>query len=134
MAKESMKRPTYDGCACLLYDYMVSQGLTEEIIMRRMGLNEEQKEMSGKEVYNRAPWCPVSLWIQEPASIPRRYILGLCRAVNAPIEAIFIRSRILNNMPFELCGNSEKQRLENIPSNKLVIELKRRGYKVYKEV
>lgn len=50
------------------------------------------------------------------------------------MEAVFTKSRVLNNMMFELCRENEKQGLENIPSDKLVTELKRRGYKVYKEV
>lgn len=134
MGKRAVKRPVYDGNACLLYDFMISQGLTEEIIMQRMGMDKESEAIWGEEISSRAPWNPVATWIEQPTSIPRRYILGICKALNAPVEAVFAKSRILNNKPFELHGESETQVLENIPSNKLVTELKRRGYRIYKEV
>lgn len=129
-----MKRPVYTENACMLYDFMTSQGLTEEIIMQRMGIDKEMEAIWGEEISSRAPWYPVATWIEHPTSIPWHYILSLCKAFNAPMEAVFTKSRILNNMPFELCRGSEKQELEDIPSYKLVTELKRRGYKVYKEV
>lgn len=134
MGKKDVKKPVYDGNACMLYDFMTSQGLTEEIIMRRMGMDIVKKALLGEELFSRAPWEPVATWIKNPASIPQHYILSICKSVNAPVEAVFTKSRILNNMTFELCRENEKQGLENIPSDKLVTELKRREYKVYKEV
>ena len=134
MVKRDVKRPVYDGNACMLYDFMISQGLTEEIIMQRMGLDEERKTVLGEENFGRSPWYPISVWIESPISIPRHYILSLCNALNAPVEAVFTKSRILNNMPFHFCRYGKKQGLENIPLGELVAELKRRGYKVYKEV
>lgn len=134
MGKKGVKKPVYDGNACMLYDFMTSQGLTEEIIMRRMGMDKVKKALFGEEIFSRAPWELVATWIKNPASIPQHYILSICKAFNAPVEAIFTKSRILNNMPFELCGENEKKEPENMPSDKLVTELKRRGYKVYKEV
>lgn len=121
-----MKRPEYDGNACMLYDFMVSQGLTEESVMHRMGLDIDKS----------APWYPVSIWIQELVSIPRHYMASLCSAVNAPLEAVFIKSRLLNDFPFHFCEcvGKERKKLEDIPADELIGELKRRGYKVYKEV
>lgn len=137
MVKGTVKRPAYDGNACMLYDFMVSQGLTEEVIMQRMGLDEEEKAVWGEESYNRAPWNPVAVWIGDPASIPRRYIPSLCNAIGAPIEAIFMRSRIMNGKSFFLSGKIvqvRKLNLQDISSDELITELKQRGYKVYKEV
>ena len=134
MSKGDVKRPAYDGNACMLYDFMISQDLTEEVTMQRMGMDKEREVILGEEISSRAPWNPVATWIEHPSSIPRHYILGICKALNASVEAVFTKSRILNNKPFELYGGSETQVLENIPSDKLVTELKRRGYRIYKEV
>ncbi len=137
MAKKDMKRPEYDGNACMLYDFMVFQGLTEEIIVRQMGLDEEFEKIWDKKVLKRAPWQPVATWIQNPGSIPLNYMLGLCSAMNAPVEAVFFKSRILNNLDFSFGGSiwqEEGRKLEDVPSAKLIEELRRRGYKVFKEV
>lgn len=123
MGRNALKKPNYDGSACLLYDFMISQGLTEKNVMQRMGLNEEH------------PYFPVSLWIQDSGSIPSYYMQALCSALNAPIEALFIRTKILNGLPFSLYGHIvKKTNLEEIPSDELIEELKHRGYKIYKEV
>ncbi len=137
MAKKTTKRPEYDGNACMLYDFMVSHGLTEESIAHRMGLDVELEKKWGKEDYRSTPWHPVATWIQSPWSIPRNYILNLCSAMNAPVEAIFFKSRILNNLDFPFGGGiwqEEERGLEDIPSAELIQELRRRGYKVFKEV
>ncbi len=137
MAKGTVKRPAYDGNACMLYDFMISQGLTEEIIMQRMGLDEERKAVLGEEDFGRSPWYPISVWIESPISIPRHYIPSLCNAIGAPIEAMFMRSRILNGKRFSLSGKIaqvRKLKLQEISSDELITELKQRGYKVYEEV
>lgn len=136
MSKGDVKRPAYDGNACMLYDFMVSQDLTEEVIMQRMGLDEERKRRLG-EKFDCAPWNPVAIWMGDPASIPKRYIPILCEAIGAPIEAMFMRSRILNGKSFSLSGKIVqvgKLKLQDISSDELITELKQRGYKVYKEV
>lgn len=136
MAKNYVKRPIYDGNACMLYDFMVSQGMTEEMIAECMGLLEEHRKRWGDESINRAPWQPIARWIQDPYSIPRHYIPVLCKVLNAPIEALFAQSRILNNKPFSVYGHLvrvEKQKIEEISSDDLITELKRRGFKIYKE-
>lgn len=127
MEGKPIKRPNYDGNACMLYDYMTAQGMKEEDVVHMMGLVKN----------DRAPWCPVSTWISDSASIPMRHIPDLCRALNAPIEAIYMKSRILNGESFSLYGRFvrvEKQCIGDIPSEKLIQELKKRGFKVYKEV
>lgn len=136
MEKRTAKRPEYDGNACMLYDFMVSQGLTEEIIAQQMGLDVEREKIVGEEIHRRAPWQPVAGWIQNPNSIPRYYMLSLCSAMDAPLEAMFIKSRLLNGLDFPFCWHAGEggQKLEDTPSAELIEELKRRGYKVYKEV
>ncbi len=126
MGSRQAKEPIYDGNACMLYDYMVAQGLTEEDVLRLIQKYDDQ-----------ASGCLVSYYIQNPNSIPRHRIPALCRALNAPIEAIFMRSRILNGQSFSIYGRivrAEKQRIEDIPSEEMVQELKRRGFKVFKEI
>ncbi len=136
MAKRPIKRPEYDGNACMLYGFMASQGLIEEIIAQQMGLDEEFGEIWDKEGLKRVPWQPVATWIQSPGSIPRNYILRLCSAINASVEAIFFKSRILNNLDFSFGGGiwQEERGLEDTPSAELIQELRRHGYKVFKEV
>lgn len=127
MGRQQVKRPTYDGNACMLYDYMVAQELTEEKVVQLMGLEKE----------DHAPWCPVFAWIQNPNSIPMYQIPGLCRALNAPMEAIFMKSRILNGQSFSIYGRivrAEKRRIEDVPTEDMVHELKKRGFKVFKEI
>lgn len=81
MRKQSLKYGQYDGNACMLYDYMIKSGLNEEIIAQRLGVDG----ITG---------ATVRLWIQEPISIPYKFMFGLCRVLNAPCEALFLRTRI----------------------------------------
>lgn len=126
MGARQTKEPIYDGNACMLYDYMIAQRLTEEDVLRLM-----------QKYDNQALGCPVFYYIQNPNSIPRHLIPVLCRALNAPIEAIFMRSRILNRQSFSIYGRivrTEKQRIEDIPLGEMVQELKKHGFKVFKEI
>lgn len=123
MERKAIKKPEYDGNACMLYDYMIYQELTEKIVMRRMGIDKEH------------PYLPVSRWIQDPYSIPMHRIPVFCSILNAPIEALFTKSRILNGLPFSVYGSFVKKiNLSDISSDDLIEEVKHRGYKVYKEV
>lgn len=137
MAKKSVKRPTYDGNTCILYDFMVARGLDEEKIAKIIGLHEEQVKLFGEESANKAPWNPVSLWLREPISIPQHYLIRLCTVLHAPIECLYMKSKILNGESFSLPDFYTGQRTQNlneVSSDLLVSELKRRGFKVYKEV
>lgn len=138
MAKKQVKRPVYDGNTCLLYDFMVVQNLTEEDVAKKMGLDKERIEILGEELFQRTPWEPISRWIRIPASIPYKYVLQLCNVLNAPIEALVMRSRILNGMAFDIsqygCQVKKKSDLRDIYDFELIKELKRRGYLVYQEV
>lgn len=127
MGAGQVKRHVYDGNACMLYDYMAVQEMKEEDVLRVMRLIENDREL----------WAPIDTWIQNPRSIPMYRIPALCRALNAPMEAIFMKSRILNGKKFSLYGSLvriEKQRIEDIPSEILIQELKKRGFKVFEEV
>lgn len=127
MGLKQVKRPVYDGNACMLYDYMVTQGLTEEAVVKLMGL----------EINVPAPWYPVDIYIQKPVSIPRHLIPKLCMILNAPIEAIFARSRILNGLEFLVDGGAsskETMQVKEISSEAMIAELQNRGYKIFKEV
>lgn len=127
MGLRQVKRPVYDGNACMLYDYMVTQGLTEEDVMELMGI---EKSIS-------APWHPVNVYIQDPSSIPRYFIPKLCMILNAPVEAVYIRSRILNGLDFPMCGGGsgrERMHVEWISSEAMIAELQNRGYRIFKEV
>lgn len=126
MVSRQVKKPIYDGNACMLYDYMVMQSLTEEDVLQLMQRYD-----------NQASGCPISTYIQNPISIPFYRIPGLCRALNAPMEAVFMKSRILNGQSFSLYMSfvrTEKQQIEDIPSKDMVQELKKRGFKVFKEI
>lgn len=90
MGSKKTNRPVYDGNACLLYDFMIKQKLTEEVISERMGLVLEKG--------SKTPWQPIATWIQYPNSIPSYRIPLLCRVLNAPMEAIYIKSFILNEI------------------------------------
>ena len=85
MVSQQVKKPIYDGNACMLYDYMVEQDLTEEDVSQLL------QRYDGK----TSRW-PISTYIQNPISIPFYRIPGLCKVLNAPIEAVFMKSRILN--------------------------------------
>lgn len=127
MGLGKVKRPVYDGNACMLYDYMVNQGLTEETVAELMGFEKNVL----------APWYPISEYIQRPSCIPRQYIPKLCGILNAPIEAAFARSRILNGQEFPVyrgVSNSDKIRAEGISSEEMIEELRNRGYRIFKEV
>lgn len=127
MGLEQVKRPVYDGNACMLYDYMVIHGLTEEKIVELMGF----------EKCVRKPWRPVDIYIQEPSSIPRSLIPKLCRVLDAPIEALYIRSRILNGLEFSadwVVSCRERTQVEGISSEAMIAELQSRGYRIFKEV
>lgn len=127
MGLRQVKRPVYDGNACMLYDYMVTKGLTEETVVELMGFK----------INVRAPWYPVSVYIQEPVSIPRHLIPKLCMVLNAPIEAVFVKSRFLNGLKFSMRGdisNREKLQVEGISSESMTAELQNRGYRIFKEV
>lgn len=139
MVSKTVKRPVYDGNVCLLYDFMVAQALTEEDVAKRMGLDKERKACWGEEVYDYAPWYPISQWFMEPNSIPIYYMPRLCRVLNAPIEACFQRSKILNGQKFQMSFNHiahEERRiiLTDISSEEMIQELKKRGYRIFKEV
>lgn len=137
MEKKSVKRPTYDGNTCILYDFMVARGLDEEKIAKIIGLHEEQVKLFGEESANKAPWNPVSLWLREPISIPQHYLIRLCTVLHAPIECLYMKSRILNGESFSLQDFYTRKKVQNlneVSSDLLVSELKRRGFKVYKEV
>lgn len=126
MERKEIKEPEYDGNACMLYDYMIHQGLTEKMIMLRMG------------IYTGHPHMPVSYWIQHSDSIPYYRIPALCAVLNAPMHVIYAKSCILNGLPFHMCASVEhiarKPNLSDIPSDDLIEEVKHRGYKVYREV
>lgn len=135
MALKAVKRPVYDGNTCLLYDYMVSQGLTEEDVARLMGVDEQQIAIMGEELYNLAPWQPVARWFMRPDSIPNNMIAKLCEVLHAPIDACFARSRMLNGQEFHMghMYKTMKEILAEATSEDLVQELERRGYRVIKE-
>lgn len=137
MAKKSVKRPTYDGNTCILYDFMVARGLDEEKLAKMVGVYQDRVEKWSEEIANRALCAPVSLWFQEPTSIPQHYLIRLCTVLHAPIECLYMKSRILNGESFSLQDFYTGQRTQNlneVSSDLLVSELKRRGFKVYKEV
>lgn len=109
MGKWEMKAFTYDGNACLLYDYMISKKLTEEEVSNTVsgyGIKCDDVDV----------WC----WIQYPESIPFWNIPALCVAIDAPLEALFMESRILNGLYFSLSGrilrvkNSNNKKIQNI--------------------
>ena len=127
MGAGQVKKFVYDGNACMLYDYMVAQEMKEKDVLHMLRLVENDGELR----------APIDIWIQKPNSIPMYLIPALCRVLNAPIEAIFMKSRILNGKNFSIYGKfvrAEKQRIEDIPSEILIQELKKRGFKVFGEV
>lgn len=93
MQERRIKDPTYDENACLLYDYMVSRKLTEVQVSKTM--NEYGIKCDSTNVWR---------WIQYPDCIPFWGIPALCVALDAPLEALFMQSRILNGLPFSLSG------------------------------
>jgi hypothetical protein len=135
MASKAVKRPVYDGNTCLLYDYMVLQGLTEEEVARLMGVDKQQIAIMGEELYNLAPWQPVARWLMRPDSIPNDCIYLLCRVLHAPIEACYAKSRVLNGQEFHMghMYKTMKEILAEATSEALVQELEGRGYRVIKE-
>lgn len=136
MERKEVKRPEYDGNACLLYDFMIYQHLTEKIVMQRMG------------IYKGDPYQPVARWIQSSGSIPYYQTPSLCAALNAPLDATYMNSRILNGKPFDalyarmasfavyarVATDAGKFDLSEISTADLVEEIKHRGYRVYREV
>lgn len=135
MASKAVKRPVYDGNTCLLYDYMVAQGLTEEEVARRIGVDKQQIALMGEELYSRAPWQPVARWFMRPDSIPNNMITKLCEVLHAPMDACFVRSRILNGQEFHMghMYKTVKEILAEATSEELIQELEGRGYRVSKE-
>ena len=135
MALKAVNRPVYDGNTCLLYDYMVAQGLTEEEVARRIGVGRQQIALIGEELYGRAPWQPVARWFMRPDSIPNNMIAQLCEVLHAPIDACFARSRMLNGQEFHMghMYKTSKEILEETTSEELVRELEGRGYRAIKE-
>lgn len=136
MASKAVKRPVYDGNTCLLYDYMVAQGLTEEEVARLMGVDRQQIAIMWEELYNLAPWQPVARWLMRPDSIPYDCIYLLCRVLHAPIEACYAKSRVLNGQEFHMDGSifrTKNEMVAEATSEELVQELESRGYRVIKE-
>lgn len=141
MGRRNVKKPTYDGNACLLYDFMVFQNLTEEDVAERiealvLEYRKAEKEERGLE-YLPIDFLNISTWIQRPDSIPRYYMPYLCMVLNAPLESFFTRSKILNGQSFSpngLFGRVKEKPIGEISTDDLIREIKKRGYKVFKEV
>lgn len=95
MSNIAVKSMEYDVNACMLYDYMIQSGFNEEIVAQQMGLTEEQTIKYGEKM-GKSAWTIIHRWIQSPASIPYHYMFCLCKALNAPCEAMFMQSRLLN--------------------------------------
>lgn len=133
MGRKDVKRPVYDGNACLLYDYMITQGLTEEKVAKLIVMDSVQKGIRGINVPTNAPWQPVARWIQHPSSIPRCHIYQLCRILKAPFEAVYIQSKILNGKEFTApneIGRQDRKCSDDFRSEDLIKVLTSRGFKV----
>lgn len=85
MQERQIKSPTYNGDACLLYDYMILQDLTEEDVLIRLGAVVPKAQQNADTVKN---------WIHNPSSIPFEFIPLLCGVLHAPLEAVFLKSVI----------------------------------------
>lgn len=129
MKKINAKRPEYDGNTSLLYDFMVAQGLKEEDVVEKMGMRDLEDEF-----YQRAPWKPVSIWLKCPVSVPAKYILPFAKILNAPIEAIYMRSKILNGLPFDIEEYRYSGVIKRFSDDALIRELQRRGYMIGKPI